>query len=56
MLFFRILPNDHWFFCPVCGKVRKNPSNGIVAIMTRSDADEACPVVRDADCRTTIKF
>jgi len=35
---------------------KKNPSNGFVAIMTCSDADEACPVVSGADYRTTIKY
>lgn len=35
---------------------RKNPSEGFVAIMTCSDADEACPVVNGAEYRTTIKY
>ena len=35
---------------------RKNPSDGFVAIMTCSDADEACPIVSGADYRTTIKY
>ena len=35
---------------------RKNPANGFVAIMTCSDADEACPIVVGADYRTTIKY
>jgi hypothetical protein len=33
-----------------------NPSEGFVAILTCSDADEACPIIRGADYRTTIKF
>ena len=35
---------------------RKNPSEGFVAIMTCSDADEACPIISGADYRTTIKY
>lgn len=35
---------------------KKNPQNDFVAIMTCSDADEACPVVKGADYRTTLKF
>ena len=35
---------------------KKNPSDGFVAIMTCSDADEACPIVTGADYRTTIKY
>jgi hypothetical protein len=35
---------------------RKNPSEDFVAIMTCSDADEACPVVNGAEYRTTIKY
>ncbi len=35
---------------------KKNPSQGFVAIMTCSDADEACPVVSGAEYRTTIKY
>jgi arsenate reductase len=35
---------------------RKNPSDGFVAIMTCSDADEACPVIVGAEYRTTIKY
>lgn len=35
---------------------KKNPPDGFVAIMTCSDADEACPVVSGADYRTTIKY
>ena len=35
---------------------KKNPPNGFVAIMTCSDADEACPVIRGADYRTTIQY
>ena len=33
-----------------------NPSHGFVAIMTCSDADEACPIITGADYRTTIKY
>lgn len=35
---------------------KKNPAEGFVAVMTCSDADEACPVVTGADYRTTIKY
>ena len=35
---------------------KKNPKEGFVAIMTCSDADEACPIVEGADYRTTIKY
>lgn len=35
---------------------KKNPSEGFVAIMTCSDADEACTVVSGAEYRTTIKY
>ena len=35
---------------------KKNPNEGFVAIMTCSDADEACPIVKGADYRTTIKY
>ena len=35
---------------------KKNPTDGFVAVMTCSDADEACPVVVGADYRTTIKY
>ena len=35
---------------------KKNPSDGFVAIMTCSDADEACPIVSGADYRTSIKY
>jgi len=35
---------------------KKNPVEGFVAIMTCSDADEACPIVEGADYRTTIKY
>jgi protein-tyrosine-phosphatase len=35
---------------------RKNPNEGFVAIMTCSDADEACPIISGADYRTTIKY
>lgn len=35
---------------------KKNPSEGLVAIMTCSDADEACPIVKGADYRTSIKY
>lgn len=35
---------------------KKNPSEGFVAIMTCSDADEACPVVIGAHYRTSIKY
>lgn len=35
---------------------RKNPSEGFVAIMTCSDADEACPVIVGADYRTKITY
>jgi len=35
---------------------KKNPSEGFAAIMTCSDADEACPVVNGAEYRTTIKY
>lgn len=34
----------------------KNPTDGFVAIMTCSDADESCPIVVGADYRTTIKY
>ena len=34
----------------------KNPKDGFVAIMTCSDADEACPVVEGAQYRTSIKY
>ena len=35
---------------------KKNPKNGFVAIMTCTDADDACPVVPGAEYRTTIKY
>ncbi len=35
---------------------RENPREGFVAIMTCSDADEACPVIVGADYRTTISY
>jgi protein-tyrosine-phosphatase len=35
---------------------KKNPQQGFVAIMTCSDADDACPVVAGAEYRTTIKY
>lgn len=35
---------------------KKNPGEGFVAIMTCSDADEACPVVIGAHYRTSIKY
>ncbi len=35
---------------------KTNPADGFVAIMTCSDADEACPVVEGAHYRTTIKY
>lgn len=35
---------------------KKNPRDGFVAIMTCSDADEACPDVKGADYRTTIQY
>ena len=35
---------------------KRNPSDGFVAIMTCSDADEACPVVIGAHYRTTINY
>ena len=35
---------------------RNNPSEGFVAIMTCSDANEACPVIVGADYRTTITY
>ena len=35
---------------------KKNPQAGFVAIMTCSDADEACPIVTGADYRTSITY
>lgn len=35
---------------------KKNPQQGFVAIMTCSDADDACPLVPGAEYRTTIKY
>ena len=35
---------------------KKNPKLDFVAVMTCSDADEACPVVKGAEYRTTIKY
>jgi arsenate reductase (thioredoxin) len=35
---------------------KKNPNEGFVAVMTCSDADEACPVVEGARYRTTLKY
>jgi arsenate reductase len=35
---------------------KKNPKQGFVAIMTCSDADDACPVIAGAEYRTTIKY
>jgi len=35
---------------------KKNPKQDFVAIMTCSDADEACPIVNGAEYRTTIKY
>jgi len=35
---------------------KDNPTDGFVAIMTCSDADEACPIVEGAHYRTTIKY
>lgn len=35
---------------------KKNPKDGFVAIMTCSDADEACPVVEGAHYRTKIQY
>lgn len=35
---------------------KKNPTDSFVAVMTCSDADEACPVVLGAEYRTTIKY
>jgi len=35
---------------------KKNPVEGFAAIMTCSDADEACPVINGAEYRTSIKY
>lgn len=35
---------------------KKNPKDGFVAIMTCSDADEACPIINGAHYRTTLKY
>ena len=35
---------------------KKNPVDGFAAIMTCSDADEACPVISGAEYRTSIKY
>lgn len=35
---------------------KTNPKEGFVAIMTCSDADEACPVIGGAEYRTTIQY
>ena len=35
---------------------RSNPQDGFVAVMTCSDADESCPIVRGAEYRTTLKY